>query len=270
MQPLSVNKLHPGRAAALHDQPTHLRTQPDGQVPAVAIGREIGHRGGRSPSVALGQLVEADAILYFAVDIRVAWNAQVGGRCEIGLADGQGRARFADAQRAAPAMKPVVMGFIVLCLAEVGQHVVIAPACTAHLTPVVIVLRIATGVNLRVDRRSAADDLGLRVAEHLVLHVPLGNRLPPPTADALGHFGKACRQMIEGVAVTAAGLQQQHLRCGVFRQAPRQNRAGRAAADDDEIVSFGHPALLPWVTQALSVRYGLRPGSPAPPWSAPG
>ncbi len=239
-QPRSVGQLDAPGAPVLDDDAADLRPGADRQVLSAPVRREIGHRRRRTPRIALGELVEADAVLLFAGHVLVARDAELRGSLEIGLADRQRRARPRHAERPALAVKLVVESVVVLGLPEIGQHVVIAPAVAAHLAPLVIIERVAAGVDLRVDRRAAADHLGLGVAEDPIVHVALRHRRPAPRADALGHFRKARRQMIERVPVAAAGLEKEDLCVRVFGQPRGENATGRAAADDDEVVSLSH------------------------------
>ena len=272
-QARAIDKLDPGGAAILDHDPAHLRTRLHREVLAVTVGRDIGHRSRGAAHIALGQLVIGDPVLLLAVHVVIARDTKLGSRFEIGLADRQGRTRIAHAERAALAVIPVLEARVILGLAEIGQHVLIAPAGASHLTPFVVIARIATGIDLRVDRGAAADHLGLRVAKDLVLHVALRNRVPTPAADALGHLREARGQMIERVAIAAARLEQQHVSRRVLGETPGQHRARRTTADNDEIVSRLHagllwPSLSPqpgWLRrQALSVRYARRRAGRAP------
>ena len=240
----AVREVHPGGPAVLDHDPPHLRAQFDGQVLTVPVRGDIGHRGRGPAHVALGQLVIGDAILLFAVHIEVARDAQLRRCLEIGLAHRKGRARFAHAERAALAVVAVVPGLVVFGFAVVGQHVVVAPPCAAHLAPFIVVQRVAAGIDLRVDRRAAADDLGLGVAEDLVLHVALRDRVPAPAADPLGHLRESGRQVVERLTVAAPRLEQEHLDRGILRQAPGQDRARGSAAYDDEIICGLHVVLF--------------------------
>src|SRR5690606_14218025 len=110
-----------------HDAP-HLRAGPDGEVRALAAQRaEIGDGGRGAADMALGQLVIAHAVLGLAGHVLIARNAELAGGLEIGLADRQRRRRPADAQRPALAVIAVIIGVVVLGLAEIGQYILIAP-----------------------------------------------------------------------------------------------------------------------------------------------
>ena len=108
--------------------------------------------------------------------------------------------------RAGAAVKSVGPALVMVGLFEIGQHVVIGPAGAAQLPPRVIVQRVAAGVDLRVDAGPATDHLSLRIADDHILHVLLRNRLPAPGPDALGHFRKSRRHVIEWMPIAAPGL----------------------------------------------------------------
>ena len=240
----AIHHLDPHRPAAFDQQPPDRRAGAHGQVRPAPVRRQIGHRGGRPARVALGQLVIADAVLRLAVDVHVTRDAKCCGRLEIRLADRQRRDGLADAKGAALAVKAVLERVVILGLAEIGQHVVIAPAGAAHLAPVVVILRIAARVDLRVDGRTAAQHLRLRIAEDLALHVPLRSGVPAPGPDALGHFRETGGQVVKRVAVAAPGLEQQDLHGGVLAQPCGHDRPGRPGTDDDEIVALFHTVPL--------------------------
>src|SRR5581483_3186995 len=126
---------------------------------------------------------------------------------------------------------------VVLGALEVRQHVLVTPAHRGFVAhPFVIVGRMPSRVDLRVDRRAAADHLGLREAQDPALQVLLWDRVPAPGGDALGHFGEAGWHMKQRVRVTATGLQQQHLDRGIGAQAMCEYAARRAPADHDVVV----------------------------------
>ena len=85
-----------------------------------------------------------------------------------------------------------------------------------------------------------------------------GTVCQPQTADALGHLREACGQVVERMPVAPAGLQQQDAGGRVFGQPRGQHAARRAAADDDEVVAFGH------VPQSLAIDRPPSTGMTAP------
>jgi hypothetical protein len=129
-----------------------------------------------------------------------------------------GRAGLADAKRAALAVPAVVVGVVVLGLAEIGQHVLVGPAGAAQLAPFVIVQRVAARVDLRVDRRPAADHPWPACSGSPCRSCGAAARSASPRADALGHLREACGQVIERMPVAAPGFQQQDAGRRVFGQ----------------------------------------------------
>jgi hypothetical protein len=212
-------------------------------VRPIAHRIEIG-RGGRGPArVALRELVEADAFLAGAVDVVIVGDAHFLRGAKIGVADRQRRDRHRDAERAAVGMIVVDEPLVVLGAFEIGEDFAIAPAFAAFLSrPGVVVERIASRVNLRVDRRSAAEHLGLRVAQDAPVHMALRHGLPAPGADALGHFRKARGHVVQGMPVAAARLEQHDGDVPVLAEPVRQHAARRPGADDHVI---GHPSVSP-------------------------
>ena len=61
-------------------------------------------------------------------------------------------AQVGHAERTVAAVKIIAAAFVVLGLAEVRQHVVVAPAGIAELTPVVEILGLAADVDQSIDR----------------------------------------------------------------------------------------------------------------------
>ncbi len=235
-----LGRLDADRPALLDDDPQDLLAGLHGQVRAAEGGLQEGGGGGGAAVPALGELVVAQAVLGFSGEVAVAGDAELGPGGEEGLADREGRAGLADAEGAVFPVVAVVVGVVRFRLAEVGQDILIAPAGAAHLAPVVIVLRIAAGVELRVDRGAAADHLGLGVADGHPLHVPLRHGVPAPAPDALRHLREACGQVVERVPVAAPGLEEEDL-CGGVLAEPRGKDAARGSATDDDVVMvFGH------------------------------
>jgi len=129
-------------------------------------------------------------------------------------------------------------------LAEVGQHVVVAPVLqTVEAGPLVEVHRVAADVAHAVDQRRTAQALAAAALHAPVVHV--GFRLGfigPVVAAALQGVGQRGRHLGAEVqaVVRAAGLQQQHADAGVFGEARGQRVAGRTGADDDVVVFALH------------------------------
>ncbi len=129
-------------------------------------------------------------------------------------------------------------------LAEVGQHVVVAPVLQAvEAGPLVEVHRVAADVAHAVDQRGTAQALAAAALHAPVVHV--GFRLGfirPVVAPALQRVGQCGRHLGAEIhpVIRPAGFQQQHADAGVFGEARGQRVAGRTGADDDVVVLALH------------------------------
>ena len=71
-------------------------------------------------------------------------------------------AHVGHAERPAGAVEVVGAALVVLGLAEVGQHIIVAPAGVAELAPMVEVLGLAADVDQSVDRARSAERFAAR------------------------------------------------------------------------------------------------------------
>src|SRR5918995_2648261 len=127
--------------------------------------------------------------------------------------------------------------------AEVRQDLLPAPALGAVGDPVFEVLWNAADGDLAVDGRAAADRAPAPQQLGLLPFRPAGQKLGPAivvVGDGAQRIGDP--QMLRRVdgAEVVAGLEQQDAQRGVLAQPCRQDGAGRAAADDDEVVIVLH------------------------------
>src|SRR5271166_4064789 len=83
------------------------------------------------------------------------------------------RTAFADRQRPELAVKLVLVALVGFRLAEVRQHLVIAPSFCAVGGPAVIVGAMATNVNHRVERTGAAKSFSPRQVDEPVIEARL-------------------------------------------------------------------------------------------------
>src|SRR5436190_16296436 len=77
----------------------------------------------------------------------------------------------------------------------------------------------------------------------------LGNRLVFPDMPVVGqHFGEAGRNVDERIVIRVARFDQRDRSIGVFGEITRNHAAGRARANNDDVVGFlGHQCLPhPW------------------------
>ena len=197
----------------------------------------------------------ADPILGLACQIAVARYADRGSGLKECLADRKRCRGPADTERTALSVKSVLVGVVVLRLPEIRKDVLMAPTRAARLSPLVKVEGISPGIDLGIDGGSSAQHPCLSEPDDHVLHVPLRNGVPTPTADALGHLRETGGYAIEGMPIPRPRLQQKDPGRGVLRKSGRQNTSCRPAADDDEIVR---------VTHGVTFKFGRKPGRHRP------
>src|SRR5205085_5074478 len=100
----------------------------------------------------------AGALLGRTVEIGVARNAGLFGGRDKSLTERIGLPRIGHRQRPAAAVVVVRAALLVLCLLEVGEHVVIAPADIAELAPTVVIGALAAGIDKAVDGARPSKD----------------------------------------------------------------------------------------------------------------
>ena len=234
---------HPDRPAGLDHDASDQNACPHGQIGPPPRRLQIGRGGGGAAGIAHGHLIVADALLPLAVEVMIVGNAEFLRRPQEGFRDRQRIDRDRHAERSACGVIGILEALVILRPLEIRQHIGIGPAGAALLIgPAIIIGGIAARVDLRVDRRSPADDLGLRIPDHAPAQMALRHGGIAPGGDALGHLGKTRRHGEIWMPVAAARLQQQHADIRVFRQPPGQRATGRASPHDDII---GHAPELP-------------------------
>ena len=144
------------RAPAVEHDPRRARVRLDREVRATARGPQVGDRGRAAEAVAGRELVVAGAFLRRAVEVGVARNADLAGRGDQRLDELVLRADVGHPERAVGAVPFALAADVVLELAEVRQHVGVAPAAVAERGPVVVVVAVAADVDEAVDRARAA------------------------------------------------------------------------------------------------------------------
>ena len=122
---------------------------------------EIGVIGADPVTAAIIDLIIAKAVLIGAVVIRIKSMSGRQGRLDKSLSDCG--TFLEDFHRQGPAFPPV---FIfrpgeIFKFSEVGQHIVIAPAFTALLRPIIVILRLAAHIDHAVNKRRTAQALAL-------------------------------------------------------------------------------------------------------------
>ncbi len=190
-----------------------------------------------APAALLVDVERARALVVTGIEVGDALDARLlGGRTEI-VEDWPMHARRLDAPFAAGRVRGALAEKMALVLAEVRQHVVIAPAGEPKLAPVVVVGGLAAHVDHGVDRGRAADHLAARIIEAAAVKPLLGLGLEHPVRARIADSEQIADRDVEpNPVIVAAGFQQQDALAGIGRQAVRQHAAGRARADDDIVV----------------------------------
>jgi hypothetical protein len=202
--------VHAHGAAAGQAQPGGLGVGDDFQVGPVEVGRQIGLGCAAALAVDLGHLVDEGTEGLGAVVVADIGQALQGRGGQEGLVDGAGAARQRDVERpAAPMQGAVAELLVVLRAAEIGQHLVIAPAGIAQAGPMVVVVAMAAHIEHGVDGAAAAQGLAARLVATAAVQARLGHGLVGVVVQARGHHGHhAGRRMDEGAAVRPAVFQQ--------------------------------------------------------------
>ena len=152
---------HARGALALEDDARHVRALAQCEVRALERGAQVGVGRAPAPAVADQGLVVARAFLRARVVVRVARHAELAERVDEGLAQRVAQARLARLQLLAGA-------------AEVGLHVLPAPAGRAGGDPVLVVLGLAADVQVAVDRARAAEHAPARAGDDAVARARRG------------------------------------------------------------------------------------------------
>ena len=209
------------------------------RLPRLLRRTQIGERRTGAPAAPGRGLEKSGAFLGGAVEIGIGRNAGFGGGDDEGFRQRIGMPPVRHRQRAAGAVIFVGAALLVLGLLEIGQHVVIAPAGIAALTPAIVILVLAAHIQQAVDRARTAEHFSARL-KHLAA-VQSGLRLGlvhPVDGFFLEQFAVAERHVDPEIGVLRSGLQQQHGMLAVGAQAIGEHASGRAGADDD-VVEFG-------------------------------
>ena len=156
--------LHADGAPAVEQDPRAQRFGDHREVLArlPQRGAQVGHGGAATHSVALGELVVADAVLLGAIEVVVARVPGLLGGLEEGVHERMPGAPIADGERTPDAVQLAGAALVVLGTQEVGQHRVPSPPLRAERFPLVVVGTVAAHVDHGVHRRGAAQHLAAR------------------------------------------------------------------------------------------------------------
>ena len=248
-----------------NDDAVHFGVAADREVGASADrGREIGHPRVDAHAIDDVERIGADAMLGRAVEVRDMRQAD---RFR-GLNEGTHRRgvllrrALADRERAAAAVPGVIAGRRVLQGLVGGEHLLPGPSFDPALGPTREVGRSCAHRHGGVHRRAAADHAA---AGHGDVVAETGGVLGVVVPIEGGRAGDDIRvRQYRGVAVgreVRARLEQQDAALRIGAQSRRENGAGRAAADDDDVEGlFGSAG--PWLGAAQRVRNRRSPSSP--------
>ena len=119
------------RPRPIEQNPGRERVRDDLQVWTAESGMEKGDGGAAAHAVALGELIEADAVLLLAVEVGIAGMARLHPRLHEGVHQRISRPPIADRQRAEFAVVLVLAALIGFRPAKVGQEIIVGPPLRA-------------------------------------------------------------------------------------------------------------------------------------------
>ena len=277
--------LNAHRLFALKDDAAAGYIGADGEVEAVARLAQVSDGSAHPHAVGVVHRDGADAAGFGMVHIRVVGVA--GGAAGVPERDLGGQpvlaAVAAHRDRAGVAVEVVGDVGVGFQLAEIGQAVGEFPFVVAQRRPGVVVLGHAAQQHLPVDGRGTADDPAPGDGHPLGLAGVVG----PESPVVRGVNGR--RRLVVAVlevvgvevkvGVVRPGLQHQHGAVGILGQPRRHRTAGRAGADDDDIVfhcamppvvwGWQPVVLLPGVIIAGNGGLGKGWGAPLPSFQHP-
>ena len=170
----------------LEPQARHLRMHLHLQVFPPHRRAQEGARRRHAAAALGGELIEADALLFRAVEIGSEGEARRFARGnEVAAQRMRVVANVGDVQRPAPSAIGGIARGIILDRLVGGQHLVEAPARIAGALPVVVVLGMAADIDHGIDRGGAAQDLAARIIVALPVEAGIGLGLVHPV-DAAG------------------------------------------------------------------------------------
>src|SRR5690606_10291096 len=233
-----------------------------------ACGVEVGHRRRAARAIALGDLVQPDALLARTVEVVVAGEARLHACLDERVRKRIDVTQVGYRQRTVATVQRVAAARVAFAAAEVRQHRGPVPARRALRGPTVVVGGHAAHVAHGVERTRSAEHLAARPPQRAAAQLRLRRGVVVPVHALLpDQLRQPCRHVDEGVPVARAGFEQQHAHAGVFGQAIGEYAAGGAGADDDVVVfrarrvmGFGHRDNLGSRARAYARRGGARTG----------
>src|SRR5712691_9825859 len=226
-------------AASGKEDPARQRVRYDGEIGPAARLAQIADRGRAAAPTARGQLEITGAFLGGAVEIVVARKARLLRGRDESLAQRMRFAHIGNRERPADPVQRILAARLVLGAAEIGQHILEAPAGIAELAPMIEVRRLAADVEQAVDRARPAQHFPTRLDDPPAVELRLGLRAVEPIDLGVGEqLAVAERDVDPDVAVVPARLQEENAMAAGGGQAIGENAAGGAGADDDIIEGY--------------------------------
>ncbi len=171
---------HAAGTTAIEGDATDQRAGMNGEIRALFDRREV--RGGRrtARAIALGDLIETDAVLLRAVEIAVHRQAVLMRGIDEHLRQRIGVTQVGHRERTFATVQCVAAALIGFRFTEIRQHVVPLPTFSARRGPVVVIAGDAADVAHRVDRTGAAKHFAARPPECAVVELRFGDGVVVP------------------------------------------------------------------------------------------
>src|SRR5690606_5355560 len=126
-----------------------------------------------TPVVLDRRLVRADAFLLRTVEIIRVRMASLLARFDESIEQHIALHGIGNAERPIATVKSAIAVLVAFRASEIGQHIRKAPAFKAHLTPEIIVARVATNIDHAIDRGRTAKHLAARPEKLAVVQMRL-------------------------------------------------------------------------------------------------
>src|SRR6202022_2708788 len=223
---------HADRALALEHDSRRMRVRPHMDIRPFHRGTQKGGRRADAQAILNRALGVGYALLYGAVVIRVARNAEADRTGHERLAERIPPVHGGDGQIAvAPAISVLALADPALQPLEVWQHIRIAPAAIAELRPGVEILALAAVVDVTIDRGGAAERLAARRVDAAAPGP--GARLlliSPVDAPHVKGLDEARRQMDVGMPVARTCFEHADAGSSIFAEPIGEHASGGARA----------------------------------------
>ena len=226
-----------GDTPALDNQLFDQRVGAHREIALLADRLHVCPRGRPAFALALGHLVEAEAVLPLAVEVGVGAQLERRGGLDESMRCRVGGGLVGHEQWPARSVIIIAAALVGLGALEVGQHVVIAPTGAAFRGPVVVIPAVAADIDHRVDRRGTAEPAPARLVAGAPVQALLRYRFIA-IVRLFGDEGHEARRLDPDVVVAPARFEQAHPARSIHGETARDRAAGTATADDDVVETF--------------------------------